>query len=229
MEDETLTFGRRDALHGSLVWRNGYGTHGPVGKTWGDLSIFIGPSIVWGRVDEFGAIEHMTWSWIDLLEFLASAWPHLIRDQTCPVHIETHDEAAASLGDLRACAMRRWHGLPDSQADREDETLRDFLVVHDFAEALAGACPPQLILLRDGEQMRVETASESWIVSFTGTMSALDELGEAIAERIANLTDPRSANARRRWLSRETPSPQSDACEVSQRSPFASDQTGDIP
>lgn len=202
MESETLTFGRLEALHGALEWRSGYGTQGPVGKTWGDLSISVGHSIVWGRRDEFGMTEKLTWSWIDMLEFLTSAWPYLRRDQKCPPPFDGTAHIPAALTELRTRARQRWSSLSDDDADAEDNALRDFLVVHDFGQALAGAAAPTLILLKQGSRMRVASTQHDWLLSFADTMAALTELGEIIAERIETLPDARSMEAFARWAER---------------------------
>lgn len=204
MEHEALNFGTKDGLHGQLTWRGGYGTQGPVGKTWGDLSMSIGRTLIWGRRDEFGAVESMTWCWVDLLEFLACAWHYLLHDEMGPPPFDEDETAAPiTLGTLHARAIQRWNTLPDGQIDDEDNRLRDFLVVHDLGESLAGACPPALILLRHGELMHVSSENETWALPFVDTMVALGELGERIAERIEDLTDSRSTQVRTRWGSRE--------------------------
>lgn len=201
MESETLTFGRLDALHGVLEWRAGYGTQGPVGKTWGDLSISIGHSLVWGRRDEFGTTEKLTWSWIDMLEFLTTAWPHLLADQTCPIPLD-ETKHTRTLIDLRGRAFHRWSSRCAIEADDEDDALRDFLVVHDLGEALVGASAPTLVLLKQGDHMRAASARHEWLLPFADTMAALSELGNVIAKRITTLDDARSLRACARWLAR---------------------------
>ncbi|RKP46207.1 hypothetical protein D7S86_25140 [Pararobbsia silviterrae] len=211
MENPTLTFGAPDGLHGALRWRSGYGTQGPVGRTWGDLSISIGSVDIWGRSGAhaaYGATDTMTWCWIDMLEFLRRAWPYLIEDDTCPIPLDRDDARAASLVGLRTRAFERWHAqrdaMTDAQIDDEDARLRDFMVVHDLGEALAGACAPPLILLRDGERMHVASSKQAWSLPFGSTMSTLAQLGDVIAARVRTLIDPRSIRLCAQWDARGT-------------------------
>lgn len=195
----SMNIGAIGGLHVVLEWRDDYGTEGPVGKTWGDLQLWVGNTIVWGQPDHSGKISGITWNWIDFLEFLGNAWPYLNEEEQYPIDFQA---AHPALGELRGAAKLRWRGLTEEQADMEEDRLRDFLAVHDFSEALQGGCPPQMLLLREGKRMLAATDRYQWILSFDETMGMLGMLGEEICERIAKLTDQRSENARIRWSAR---------------------------
>lgn len=204
MEREKLSFGDGGALRIILEWRDDYESDGPIGKTWGDLQLWVDGTLVWGQLDASGQIHGVTWNWIELLEFLGNAWPYLTEEEQLPITFDNHEERPKHLGELYGRAKYRWHKLNGQEVDAEDALLRDFLAVHDLTEALHGAQPPQLLLLRQGNQMLVATTRQEWTLPFTVTMSTLEKLSEAIIERLAHLKDQRSEIARSRWESRDS-------------------------
>lgn len=205
MELDRLSFGTPGALRAILEWKHDYGSDGPIGKTWGELQLWIGETLVWGQLDSAGKIDGITWSWIDLLEFIGNAWPYLIEEEQYPIIFNNRtEEQPRRLGELWGYAKLRWNKLADeSRVEKEDALLRDFLVVHDFSEALQGARPPQLLFLRRGNQMIVSTAQHEWILPFESTMSTLKALSETIFAQLASLSDQRSEIARARWKNRD--------------------------
>lgn len=204
MERERLSFGADGALRIILEWRDDYEGDGSVGKTWGDLQLWVGDTLVWGQLDSSGQIQGVTWSWIELLEFLGNAWPYLIEEELFPITFDNREDRRKHLGELYGCAKYHWSKLNEQEADEEDALLRDFLAVHDLTEALHGAQPSQLLLLRQGNQMLVATTRQEWTLPFAATMLTLEEFSEAIKEKIAYLRDKRSEAARSRWESRDS-------------------------
>lgn len=203
MGPQKLTCGEVGALRVVLEWRDDYDTEGPIGKTWGDLQLWIGDTLVWGRLAPSGEINGLTWSWIDLLEFLTNAWPYLTEEEQYPITFDNRWDEPAHLGELWGKAKLRLRKLEEAQADNEDALLRDFLAVHDFAEALQGAQPAKFLLLRRGNQMLAATTRQELRLPFAATMSALEALGDAIANRLIGSTDTRSECARRGWDNRD--------------------------
>lgn len=204
MEYKKLSFGTEGALRIILEWRGDYGSNGTVGETWGDLQLWAGDTLVWGQLDATGQIQGVTWSWIELLEFLGNAWPYLTEEEQLPIALNNRDESPKHLGELCGRAKIRWRKLNEHEVDAEDALLRDFLAVHDLAEALRGAQPPQLLLLRQGNQMLVATTLQEWVFPFAVTMSTLEDLCMAIKDKIAHLGDIQSETARSRWDCRES-------------------------
>ena len=113
-------------------------------------------------------------------EFLATAWPYLQEEEQYPITFDSVLDEPAHLGELRGKAKLRRRNLPEAQAEEEDAILRDFTAVHDLAEALQGAYPPSLLLLRQGNTMLAATARQEWTLPFDETMATLAALGEAI-------------------------------------------------
>ena len=140
---------------------------------------------------------------LHLPEFLAVAWPYLQEEEAWPIEFRSRFEAPRHLGELRGRAKLRWRGLAEAQADLEEAQLNDFLLVHDLGEALKGAFPPSLLLLRDGLRMRVATVAREWLLDFDETMGTLETLADRILARTERLDDARSTLARNRWQTRE--------------------------
>jgi Zn-dependent peptidase ImmA (M78 family) len=198
-----LNFGSVGSLHINLEWRDDYGSDGPIGRTWGDLQLWIGDTLVWGELDSHGGTRGVTWNWIDFLEYLGNAWPYLNEEEQYPIIFDTRFDEPSHLGELWGRAKLRFRTLPDDVADQEDELLRDFLAVHDLSEAVQGISLPKLLCLRRGKQMVAATVRHEFVLSFDETIGTLAQLGNAIAERIVGLSDKRSENGASRWQKRD--------------------------
>lgn len=194
-----LTFGRVGALHLSLRWRDDHGSDGPIGATWGSLQLWVGDTLVWGKVGPDSQVEGVIWNWIDLLEFFGNAWPYLSEQEDWPIPIDYSGKEPYHVNEFWGFARTALQSLPEEAAEEYDERLRDFLIVHDLAEGLHGIAVTPLLLLRRGSQMLVGKDKQEFILDFRETMDTLEQVGEAIAERIAERTDRRSVLALERW------------------------------
>lgn len=201
---DRISIGDEGALRAILDWKTDYGSDGPVGRSWGDLQLWIADTLVWGQLNRSGYTEGIAWGWVDLLEFLGNAWPYLIEEEQHPISFDTKEDEPSHLGELWGRAKIRWLKLAEEEVDREDALLRDFMTVHDLASALHGAVPPNLLFLRQGEQMVVATKRKEWILSFGPTMATLESLAEAIGNRLKGLEDERSKIACSRWDARNS-------------------------
>src|SRR5471030_411567 len=92
MEQVKFNFGSVGALHVNLEWRDDYDSDGPIGRTWGDLQLSIGDTLVWGELDSHGGTRGVTWNWIDILEFLGNAWLYLTEEEQYPITFDTRFE-----------------------------------------------------------------------------------------------------------------------------------------
>ena len=201
--NDPLVIGGADGLRCVLSWLDDYGTNGPVARTWGDLQLWVRDTLIWGNpAGNGGRPQGIRWSWIDLLEYLAIAWPYLEEEETHPIDFATLFEAPKHLGELRGRARLRWRSLPEEQVEEEEEQLDDFLLAHDLGQALKGAYPPSLLLLRHGHQMRAATREKEWALRYADSMSTLEALSERIAYRLSDLDDTRSKLALERWQAR---------------------------
>jgi len=203
MEQVKFNFGSVGALHVNLEWRDDYDSDGPIGRTWGDLQLWIGDTLVWGELDSHGGTRGVTWNWIDILEFLGNAWLYLTEEEQYPITFDTRFEEPVHLGELWGKAKLRFRNLREDIADQEDELLRDFLAVHDLSEACHGVSLSKLLCLRRGKQMIAATVRQEFVLSFTETMHTLEQLGNVIANRLIDLKDARSEIATIRWKKRD--------------------------
>ncbi len=198
-----LILGEPGALRCVLHWRDDYGSAGPVGRTWGDLQLWVDDTLVWGNpCAEGGRPQGLRWSWIDLAEFLAVAWPYLEEEETYPITFASQFDMPRHLGELRGRAALQRRRLSAPEAEAQEALVDDFLLVHDLGESLKGAFPPSLLLLREGWRMRVANTAREWRLDFARTMDTLQALAESIVARIEMLDDDRSSLARERWQAR---------------------------
>jgi len=211
---ETILVGSNHGLRVLLQWRDDYGSSGPAGITWGSLQLWIGSTLIWGEFDNKGQPIGIRWNWIDLLEFLAVAWPYLNEEESYPLNFGEGLEAPAHAGELRGKARLRWLNFSDPEIQQEDNLLRDFLSVHDLAEALHGSTPPSLVLLRQGNCMSAALPTREWLLSYSETMETLTKLAESILERITSLDDVRTLTACQRWRERDNAIPELEKLHV---------------
>lgn len=204
---EVITIGPRSGLHFELCWRDDYGSDGPVGSTWGDLTLRIDDALLWGSTNEERGIEPITWSWVELLEFLGPAWRYLRHEQGYPVEFANQRDEPDHPGLLSDAAKARWDAMDDEAIDEEDERLRDFMVVHDLAQGLQGAYPPPVILLRQGTRMLIGSDERGWSLPLEETLATLEQFANQVFDRIRKLDDPRSRIVRERWETRNDVDP----------------------
>jgi Zn-dependent peptidase ImmA (M78 family) len=207
IKGERLNVGREGGMRFLIDWIDAYPSDGPVGKTWGEMQLWVQDTLVWGYLDASGQARGVAWNWIDLLEFLANAWPYLVEEEAYPINFASEQKKPVCLNELWGCAKLRLHRFPDDQADEEDGVFRDFLAVHDFSEALYGASVPKLLCLRRGNELLAATERTEWILPFADTFAAVETLGERILSRLDGLTDRRSELARDRWGNRNAMPP----------------------
>ncbi len=203
MEQQRVSFGNQGGIRFIIDWRSDYPSHGPIGKTWGDMQLWVQDTLVWGTLDSLGQTKGITWSWIELLEFLGTAWPYLIEEEKYPIDFNSEEHKPTYLNELWSKTKLHLTKLSDTEADKEDGLFRDFLLAHDFSEALHGAFTKKLLCLRRGKQMLAATENQEWILSLEDTMLILEELGNNILSRLSGLTDRRSEIARNRWNNRD--------------------------
>lgn len=199
MGQVNLTFGRVGGLRLSLQWRDDHGSDGPISATWGSLQLWVGDTLVWGKVRPDSQIEGVVWNWIDLLEFLGNAWPYLSEQEDLPIPVSYTGKAPYRINEFWGFARKALQSIPEDIAEEYDERLRDFLIVHDLSEGLHGIAVSPILFLRRGNQMLVGKGKHEFILDFRETMHTLEQFGEAIAGRIAERSDRRSVMALDKW------------------------------
>jgi hypothetical protein len=174
-------------LRFSLTWesKSVIGTAAEASR--GHLAAHIGDRQVWGQ-DGTGFL----WSWVELLEHLADTWSFLEWEEVDPLGLGESPEY------IRLAALKRWEETP-SRSDQEEKDLWEFERCHNLAAALQGAWPPDLWLLRQGNVYVLSGAGIRLTEAQEAVLATLNQLGEVIAARLRQLTDPRAHAAVSSW------------------------------
>ena len=172
----------------------------PEGLALGEARVLLGEEPVWFEEGPGGEERPLTWTWVDLLEFLGRWWPWLVLEEDYPLPVRPLYPAFF----LRE-AERRWEDLSDEQAEDEEERARRFLVRHDLAAGVKGLFLPSLLMLRQGNQCLISAASlrRTEIRPWEETRAALEALGTFLAEAVATSENERAAQALEWWCARE--------------------------
>ncbi len=190
---EAIRFGKA-ALRFQLEW-TGSSSSTAADATRGRLAVWVGEQLVWGGL-EAGEAVGFEWTWVELLEHLANAWPYLEYEQADPVGLDEPPPL------LRTAAEQRWAELPSQERSRKEEQLLGFLDTHDLSRGLHGAWPEPLWLLREGDEMRLWCGDAYVRASKQGVLGAVEELGDAIHARLGPLADARAEAVRKQWRCR---------------------------
>lgn len=165
---------------------------------WGKGLVFLDDTPVWSggksSADELRPVEA---AWIDLLDYLAGAWPWLMLEESCPGGYN-----ARLPDDLRREAAQRWGGMESQIPDAEEEAIYRFETRHDLSRALSGISLPQLFLLREGRDMCICTPEKAVKQPLGDALGVLEELGSFIARAIADNAEGRGHQVLNRWARR---------------------------
>lgn len=187
---------RRSGLSYELQWERRSASGTAAEATRGTLAVFVGDVLVWGDAHS-GNVHGIPWTWIDLVEHLAKIWVALTVEECDPLGLDV-DPAW-----LWKAARKRWAGMNDPiRIDEEQRALRRFDHDHDLANAMGGADPPSLFLLRQGDTLLIASGRKVMRRPYAEIMNGLETLGNDIAKRIGTLDDERARLARSRWESR---------------------------
>lgn len=139
----------------------------------------------------------------DLLSYLTEFWKPLNLRQTYP--ISTQPERPSL---LRAEAEKRWGSAPEETVEREDALVTAFEDAHDLSRCFAGLFDlPPLWLVRQGDQMLVETRSSLRSVSFEESRAALQAVGNKIALHLKKAKNDRWSDLLTAWQTRDQGEP----------------------
>ncbi len=170
----------------------------PISATWGTMQLWIGKTLIWGHFEEKGRLVPFEWSWFEMLEFLADAWPYLQGEERTPVIFEELSDLKYLISTLHS----RWETLSDNDIETEDELLQDFLTVHDLSRGIEGAWPEPVILLRQGNEMLAASSEKTWWLNYQETMHTLEELGNYIQTLLNGSQNGRAHLIMERWNNR---------------------------
>lgn len=170
----------------------------PAGTAWGCLRLWLDNQLIWSQTTEDGAEHPVEWSWVDLLDGLGRIWPWLTLEEAYPIPI-----APEHPGRINEALDQRWDGLSESEREREEELMFDFLHRHNLALLLRGISLPALFLLREGKEFVIWTVETGPIrARFEDVIRNLEQLGDCLADLVNDSTDSRAIQASKYWRER---------------------------
>lgn len=163
---------------------------------WGRGILFLNGRPYWYTNTEEDP-QPVEWTWVDLLEHLAEAWPFLVSEQSYPF---VWLEGVAHPGDLWTVADRRWAGRGGEVADKEEPALIEFGRRHNLSAGWKGLGLPALTWLRVGKTVWLSPEMGDPIrASFSDCRDTLVGLGNEMAKAYSQSTNPRVAAAVAAW------------------------------
>ena len=187
-------------LRFQIEWPDHLTARSAADATRGKLLAWIGDRLVWGIASENGSVDALDWTWVELVEFLADAWPYLESEHGYPLDLHPSEPK-----NLRAAAEERWKSLTPDSRQQEEQELFAFEETHDLARGLQGAFPPSIWLVRDGAMIWVASETARQLRPADETLGTLGELGDAVAERLHLVQDARAKDVVNRWNNRRVP------------------------
>lgn len=166
---------------------------------WGLVRLSLGGEPVWTDDDSLSEPKPLFWTWVDLLEFLARSWPWLLLEESYPIPV-----SPLHPGYLQREAERRWEDTPDSDAAHEERLVQRFIRRHDLAAGLKGLFLPSVVLMRAGEYFVCHSpdTGQTLTRACSEVAGTLREVGELIAQFVADGSHPRGAAAAAEWQRR---------------------------
>jgi len=167
------------------------------GLVWGEGKLLVGGLLV--IADKDGCPT--SWTWVDLLEWLAKNWAYLLLEQNFPFQV-----SAMGISTLMRDLEKRWENMAEERMEDEEEQAFRFLDRHDLACAFKGIFSPATYLMRQGALMEVFSAEHSSHVrlNLQRAVSDLEDIGSYLAE-VANTKEvSRGKLAAEQWYARDT-------------------------
>lgn len=165
------------------------------GLAWADL-------VVWanGRRHWANAGAPIRWTWIDLVEHLARAWPFLLFEETAPFGL-------VALGPERLRSRELLTRVPGKTPVEVEDAVHAYQHRHDLAAGLKGLHLPPIWLLREGSVVRIRTTSTSdarepareRVAPASEVFAVLERFVATLRERYESAGAPRARAAFERW------------------------------
>lgn len=147
------------------------------------------------------ALEPFEWTWVDLLEHVASHWAALVFEQAYPY---AWLKDVAHPGDVWRTAELRWARLGDDIAEAEEIALLAFERRHNLGAAWKGLSLPSLVLTRSGALCWICAEGRDPVrASFHACRTEFIAVCDALAAWFEGSSNARVANAVRLWRHRE--------------------------
>lgn len=160
---------------------------------WGDAQIYIGDQ------ELISADGLITWTWVDLLEWLADNWHSLIHEQSYPFGI-----SASSFLDFMEKLKSRWETMDDASVDEEEGIAYPFIDRHDLDHAFKGMYIPSVFIIRREDNMEISFYETNKIVyiPINKAIADLEFIGNYLASLISGPYSSRGVMAYDKWVNR---------------------------
>lgn len=172
--DELVTVGRARGLNFEVTWADASRATTAADVTRGSLRLGI-PAPVWTGPESAG----MSWTWVELLEWLAVAWPSLLHEQGMPFGLQPSRPSV-----ITARVEERWEGLPEDRRQAEESAFETFEENHNLARGLQGIMLSPLWVVRFGHIGFLCSDRGVSQQPYSGILDALVAIGDAIATRL---------------------------------------------
>lgn len=196
MDELVRSIGNDDGLRFTLWWDAGLDAAGTAAElTRGSVRLSVRGHVVWhGEELEDG----FHWTWVELLEFLAHSWPHLLWEDGLPFALRPTRPA-----EITARAQARWDDMPVALREPEEQIFESYEETHNLARALQGAWLAPVWVVREGEDCWLCTDAIVVRRCFAEVITTLEGIGAAIAEQLDAAPDePRASMALKAWANR---------------------------
>ncbi len=164
------------------------------GLGWGALYLWLNGTRVWGAEDSKG-LKAARWTWLDLVEWMARAWPYLLFEEVAPFGL-----VARTPADLRQ--KKHLQGVTGKTEDEVEDAVHAYQQRHDMAAGLKGIYMPPVWLLPEGNLMRIGAPKNEVSVPKEWALEQLELFAERILELCEEDQTGRARRARNLWNNR---------------------------
>jgi Zn-dependent peptidase ImmA (M78 family) len=212
MVERVIDVGDVKGFRLQIVWANSGTARSAAEFTRGDALLWVAEELVWGEQAGTDLLPFQ-WTWIELLEFLAHAWPYLEWEEGYPRGLQPSRPSM-----LRAVAEGRWQEQTEERSIQEEIELFAFEENHDLARSLQGAVAPSVWLVREGNLMWVASKRRAVMRPVLEILGQLAAIGEAVKAQVSSCGDIRAKTAVEDWEARRN-LPQMEIAEIATRIP----------
>ncbi len=168
------------------------------GLGWSDVVLWVGGRRLWTSEEEGdgdGQGGPVRWTWVDLVEHLAHAWPFLLYEENAPFGL-----VASGPEHLRDPALLR--SVPDRSPVEVEDAVHAFQQRHDLAAGLQGIWVTPVWLVREGRTMWVRADGRDLWLPLDDVRRILESFVDEVLGHEPVGESPRGAYVLRAWRNR---------------------------
>ncbi|HEV3258797.1 MAG TPA: ImmA/IrrE family metallo-endopeptidase [Gemmataceae bacterium] len=196
-----MEIGTDEGLRLRIDWSGPIAARTASELTRGKALLWMAGELVWGG-PEGTKLSPVELTWIDFLDFLARVWPYLQWEEGYPLGLQPREPSL-----LRAEAKARWQMQPEDRSCEEERDVSAFEERHNLAQGFQSKDLPFVRLVREGNQMWLDSQHGTTLRPATEVLEQLSAIGDAITGRVASSGDARARDVTERWHSRELQRP----------------------